>query len=376
MHAPGTTPSNGRVKPATITLSESQLACLVNSVRSSKSVDGLTHKYYRYPARFSPAFAGTAIRLFSEPGDIILDPFMGGGTTLVEAMAAGRNSIGCDLSTLACFIVRAKTALLGSEDCKSVADWASTLGDKITLRNLPIREAKWLEGAYQRNISDRSTWRIRKTIELMLAQLNSLKSEGQRVVTRCAILRTGQWALDNQRTVPKAGEFRDKFHELLLEMLSSATDLFNSVQAAGHHVPWALPLHTSAAELDTVRALPRLPAPRLIVTSPPYPGVHILYHRWQIRGRRETAAPFWIANCLDGMPSSYYTFGDRHQKSLDSYYENLLRTFTSITRVGDRRTMFIQARRILRSCVATSSLPRSHESCRASGSISTIEARQ
>ena len=32
--------------------------------------------------------------------------------------------------------------------------------------------------------------------------------------------------------------------------------------------------------------------PQLILTSPPYPGVYVLYHRWKIGGRRESPAPF------------------------------------------------------------------------------------
>ena len=41
-------------------------------------------------------------------------------------------------------------------------------------------------------------------------------------------------------------------------------------------------------------------APQLVVTSPPYPGVHVLYHRWQVDGRKEAPLPFMIANKLDG----------------------------------------------------------------------------
>ena len=46
-------------------------------------VGGLTHDYYRYPARFSPEFARACIREFTRPHDVVIDPFMGGGTTLV-----------------------------------------------------------------------------------------------------------------------------------------------------------------------------------------------------------------------------------------------------------------------------------------------------
>ena len=42
------------------------------------------HEFYRYPARFPPAFAHAVIKAFTKPGDIVLDPFLGGGTTLVR----------------------------------------------------------------------------------------------------------------------------------------------------------------------------------------------------------------------------------------------------------------------------------------------------
>lgn len=53
---------------------------LIQAARSSGSICGLTHNFYRYPARFSPALVRAAIRAFTKPGDLILDPFVGGGT--------------------------------------------------------------------------------------------------------------------------------------------------------------------------------------------------------------------------------------------------------------------------------------------------------
>lgn len=64
-------------------------------------VAGLTHRFYRYPARFSPSFVSSAIECFSSPGDLVLDPYMGGGTTMVEALVRGRFGVGIDLNSLA-----------------------------------------------------------------------------------------------------------------------------------------------------------------------------------------------------------------------------------------------------------------------------------
>lgn len=46
------------------------------------------HEYYRYPARFSPRFARAVMSAFSSAGDVVLDPFVGGGTVLVEGETA------------------------------------------------------------------------------------------------------------------------------------------------------------------------------------------------------------------------------------------------------------------------------------------------
>ena len=67
---------------------------LIDAINYRGVVTGLTHDFYRYPARFSPLFARMAVELFTRPGDTVLDPFAGGCTSLVEALAAGRNAIG------------------------------------------------------------------------------------------------------------------------------------------------------------------------------------------------------------------------------------------------------------------------------------------
>src|SRR5438552_10357774 len=88
-------------------------AGLIEAALDRQPVSGLTHNSYRYPARFSPRFAAAAIEQFSRPGDLILDPYMGGGTAVVEGIAAGRRVVGNDLNSLADFVTRVKVTPLG-----------------------------------------------------------------------------------------------------------------------------------------------------------------------------------------------------------------------------------------------------------------------
>ena len=51
----------------------------------------------RHPGKMLPALARRAIEAYSDPGDLILDPMCGIGTTLVEAIHTGRQAVGVEL---------------------------------------------------------------------------------------------------------------------------------------------------------------------------------------------------------------------------------------------------------------------------------------
>ncbi len=69
------------------------------------------HRMHPYLGKFIPQLVEYFLRRYFKPGDTILDPFMGSGTTLVEASVLGMNSVGIDLSEFNCTISRAKTSI-------------------------------------------------------------------------------------------------------------------------------------------------------------------------------------------------------------------------------------------------------------------------
>jgi DNA modification methylase len=51
-----------------------------------------------YRGNFAPQVARNVIEMYSEPGEVVLDPMCGGGTTLIECKLLGRCGIGVDIN--------------------------------------------------------------------------------------------------------------------------------------------------------------------------------------------------------------------------------------------------------------------------------------
>ena len=90
------------------------------SLSLSNNTTGLTHGMHRFPAKYIPQIPGWVMDQFAETDDVVLDPFCGSGTTLVEGLLRSRKSIGVDCDPLACMISRAKTAAVNPARIQSL----------------------------------------------------------------------------------------------------------------------------------------------------------------------------------------------------------------------------------------------------------------
>nr|WP_245302312.1 DNA methyltransferase [Symbiobacterium terraclitae] len=75
---------------------------------SAKETSEGTHAYHSYPMRFVPQLVRKVLQHYTPPGAVIMDPFMGSGTTIVEAALKGHAVIGIDVNPLAKLITDAK----------------------------------------------------------------------------------------------------------------------------------------------------------------------------------------------------------------------------------------------------------------------------
>src|SRR3954468_19949956 len=74
------------------------------------------HKLSPYVGGFPPALARFFVLNLSDPGGVVLDPFSGRGTTILEALLCGREAVATDAFEYAYVLSRAKAEPLALDE--------------------------------------------------------------------------------------------------------------------------------------------------------------------------------------------------------------------------------------------------------------------
>ncbi|MES2625270.1 MAG: DNA methyltransferase [Pseudomonadota bacterium] len=315
---------------------------LIKAAHCGGRVKGLTHNYYAYPARFSPQFVKASIETFTKAGDLVLDPFLGGGTTAVEARANSRFFIGSDISELAVYIAQVKSNPLRRREVEHLVKRSN---DFFTF----VKGSKTPKGEFPdaRNLESHEATELVRKIMLALEWTQELDNKRLQDFGRCAILRTAQIVINGQKELPGPDAFDSTLGRVFVSMLSSAEDYRRVVLLADKHCTQEMGrrtrlINTPAACLPELLKGKLRILPKLIITSPPYPGVHVLYHRWQLLGGKETSLPFYIANKQDGKGLSHYCMHARSNDNGDRYFSLIRETFEAMRKLVDDDATVVQ----------------------------------
>jgi len=94
-----------------------------------------------HPATFPISLARKVIELFTHEGELVLDPFVGSGTTLLAAQDLGRNAIGFDLKpdyVQLCEQRLSQQSLFGTAEQFAIQDDALSISDYIEPETLSL----------------------------------------------------------------------------------------------------------------------------------------------------------------------------------------------------------------------------------------------
>ncbi len=229
-----------------------------------------THGFHAYPARMHPETARRALEAF--PGESVLDPFVGSGTTAVEALRAGRAFTGVDFSPVPLEVAWARTRALHPDECRrferaglALADRAFGETERPEFRYPPeaLAEREWYDPHTLREIC---------VIKSLIDGCEELHRRLFRCVLSSIIVKLSFQASDSDfrmdathRTRPRGATFRnfaDRCSELTKGLLQLSSDLYKRK------------VHPRAAAFVRADARTFRGAADLVLSSPPYPGTY------------------------------------------------------------------------------------------------------
>jgi site-specific DNA-methyltransferase (cytosine-N4-specific) len=240
-----------------------------------------TNTIHPYPAKFIPQIPRNFIHCLSNKGDTVYDPFLGSGTTAVEANILGRNSIGNDVNELAVLVSKVKTTPISNAKLNSLNDLLQRIYVKInsmysTKTNRVIKP----------DIVNLDLW----FEDFVINELVIIKEEIEKLVDKkladfCLVALSGiiinvsrQDSDTRYVRVPKTIKFGDTFSKF-----SNQLDKLRKIMSASSNL---IKNGKSVFKVADTRTgdIFREDSAELAVTSPSYPNAYDyhLYHKYRL----------------------------------------------------------------------------------------------
>lgn len=290
----------------------------------------LTHNLHPYPAKFVPQIPRAIIEKFSREGGTVFDPFSGSGTSLAEALLAGRSAIGSDLHPLAAFISRAKTKRLTPRKLDLLRAFAEKFASKYETG------VSHKSGLAIPSFRNQRKW-FTEQAELELAAIKHEVSriddaDIRRLLTVCfsaIIVKASNQESDTRWKAIDKGFKKGDAIRFFVEKLRNAASRIEGFSKLVSPALTVTIFNKNSKELSMVREN----TADLLVTSPPYMNSYdyYLYHKLRT---------YWLE--LDHYAVQEQEIGSRNKHSdhglgLESYASEMLATMREARRILKRK---------------------------------------
>ena len=323
-------------------MNKSSLKKIISAVNDQSRVRGSTHRFYTYPAGFSPVFVETAIKSLTKINDLVLDPFMGGGTTLIEALRAERKVVGIDLNPIATFVTKVKSTKISRKNHDNIEKWADDMSKNIHFK---LKDNKFIKKAFAvinyKGLGIKEISNLKKIIKgaaFYLKELKKIKNKKENDFLRLLLLRCLHSTLHDKRPIADFYVFKSKIRSNSLDMLEGMKSLDPYLKNSRNKIKI---YNKSSSQSHKIKEL-KSKKVSLILTSPPYPGINIPYSRWQIHGRRNTTLPYLVLGLERPKVKSIYNFQNPTNNTFDIYFNTMKNIFSSLRKISSKKTRIIQ----------------------------------
>lgn len=259
----------------------------------------LTHAFHPYPGRFHPFLVSKILgavapslkagslkteALKTGSGGLVLDPFMGGGTTLVEAMRLGLATVGNDLNPVARLVARERTRPRTADEARLVEVEFGRLAAQVEglrrEKNPPRLDNPNLHRImphYQRHLLAEMLQWIRLIDTLREPDLR----DTLRAVFSAAVVKFSNLTSDSRQVSAEPPRYPKGAVSRFLVM--KGRQLAQSQATLAAHIPPGTPAPQLLSEDARLLSSLAWDACDLVVTSPPYPGTYDYHEHHRLR---------------------------------------------------------------------------------------------
>ena len=231
------------------------------------SIEGI----HPYPAKFIAELPRALLDALPLPaGTAVLDPFCGGGTTLVECQRRGWPSVGIDLNPIACLMARVKTAPrpLGLKDtAASVVERAQRSLD-VTIPALPNLD-HWFDRPVQHALAA-----LTEAVDTVPAASH----DALRLALSSIVVRVSRQESDTRYAAIEKNVTGSNVSALFRRAAFRVDDV---LAERDYHLSPAEVFEADTLTFDPSRISSQI---GMIITSPPYPNAYEywLYHKYRM----------------------------------------------------------------------------------------------
>ena len=283
----------------------------------------LTHDIHPYPAKFIPHLPGKIMSIFSNPGDLVFDPFGGSGTTALEASRMQRRALSFDANPIGTLVGKVKTITLNDEILFDIKTLIVSIISQI--ERLPVEPKELINEFYNfiPEIPNIDKWfpiTARGELGYIKSRIQLFKNEDAKSIARLAISKiilSVSFQDSETRYVSKPKQIIQG--ETLKKYLKAVNEIVASIKETNNFFKSSL---IDFKTIDIKKVTSEVLCDNnvdLIITSPPYGNAmdYHLYHRFRL---------FWLDEYPKDLQNIEIGSHLRHQKEktgYDSYFDEM-----------------------------------------------------